>query len=52
MTAALAKHVVNPEYVEVSSSIASLSAGPATRTNIDDYIRATENAALLASGAK
>lgn len=51
MTAALSKHVVNPEYVEVSSSIASLSAGPATRANIDDYIRATENAARLASGA-
>jgi acetaldehyde dehydrogenase len=52
MTAALAKHVQSPEYVEVSSSIASLSAGPATRANIDDYIRATENAALLASGAQ
>lgn len=51
MTAALAKHVLKPEYVEVSSSIASLSAGPATRANIDDYIRATENAARLASGA-
>lgn len=51
MTAALAQHVLKPEYVEVSSSIASLSAGPATRANIDDYIRATENAARLASGA-
>lgn len=51
MTAALAKHFDVAEYVEVSSSIASLSAGPATRANIDDYIRATENAARLASGA-
>ena len=51
MVAALAKHAVSVNYVEVSSSIASRSAGPATRANIDDYIRATENAALLASGA-
>jgi acetaldehyde dehydrogenase (acetylating) len=29
--------------VEVSSSIASLSAGPATRENLDEYIDATEN---------
>jgi acetaldehyde dehydrogenase len=29
--------------VEVSSSIASLSAGPATRRNIDEYIQSTEN---------
>lgn len=51
MVAALARHAESIEYVEVSSSIASRSAGPATRANIDDYIRATENAALLASGA-
>lgn len=29
--------------VEISSSIASLSAGPATRRNIDQYISSTEN---------
>lgn len=52
MSAALARHAEVVEYIEVSSSIASLSAGPATRANIDDYIRATENAAQLASGAK
>lgn len=52
MTAALAQHAISVDYIEVSSSIASLSAGPATRANIDDYIRATENAAQLASGAK
>lgn len=52
MSAALSQHAVSVDYIEVSSSIASLSAGPATRANIDDYIRATENAAQLASGAK
>lgn len=51
MVNALARHVERVDYVEVSSSISSLSAGPATRANIDDYIRATENAARLASGA-
>ncbi|AIQ55087.1 acetaldehyde dehydrogenase (acetylating) [Paenibacillus sp. FSL R7-0331] len=30
------------EYIEVVSSIASKSAGPATRKNIDEYISATE----------
>ena len=52
MVAALARHAESVEYIEVSSSIASLSAGPATRDNIDEYTRATENAAQLASGAK
>jgi acetaldehyde dehydrogenase len=33
--------------VEISSSIASLSAGPATRLNIDQYIDTTENLARL-----
>ena len=50
MTAALAKHAKSVQYVEVSSSIAALSAGPATRANLDDYIRATENAAKLRVG--
>lgn len=39
------------DYVEVSSSIASRSAGPSTRINLDDYIMATEAAAKLAAGA-
>lgn len=52
MVHALAQHAESVDYVEVSSSIASLSAGPATRANIDDYIRATENAARLASHSK
>lgn len=32
------------EYVEVASSIASRSAGPATRANLDEYIETTEDA--------
>lgn len=32
------------EYIEVVSSIASRSAGPATRINIDEYIETTEKA--------
>lgn len=34
----------NIKYVELVSSIAAKSAGPATRQNIDDYITTTENA--------
>ena len=30
------------EYIEVASSIASESAGPATRANLDEYIETTE----------
>ena len=36
--------------VEVSSSIAALSAGPATRLNIDQYIDSTENLTRIVSG--
>lgn len=36
--------------VEISSSIAALSAGPATRLNIDQYIDSTENLARIVSG--
>jgi acetaldehyde dehydrogenase (acetylating) len=32
------------EYIEVVSSIASKSAGPATRLNLDEYVDTTENA--------
>lgn len=39
------------EYIEVISSIASRSAGPATRANIDEYIHTTEDAVLHFSGA-
>ena len=38
------------EYIEVVSSIASRSAGPATRINIDEYIETTENAVRSFSG--
>ena len=40
------------EYVETVSSIASRSAGPATRINIDEYIETTEKAIQEFSGAK
>jgi acetaldehyde dehydrogenase len=37
--------------VEISSSIAALSAGPATRLNIDQYIESTESLTTIVSGA-
>ena len=40
------------EYIETVSSIASRSAGPATRINIDEYIETTEKAIQSFSGAK
>lgn len=40
------------EYIEIVSSIASRSAGPATRINIDEYIETTESAILAISGAQ
>jgi acetaldehyde dehydrogenase (acetylating) len=40
------------DYVEVVSHIASRSAGPATRINIDEYIDTTEAAVRKFSGAK
>jgi acetaldehyde dehydrogenase (acetylating) len=43
---AYAISLIHPEveYYEVVSSIASLSAGPATRANIDEYVDTTETA--------
>lgn len=41
----------NVEYMEVASSIASRSAGPATRANLDEYIETTEDALQRFSGA-
>lgn len=38
------------EYIEVVSSIASRSAGPATRLNLDEYIETTEGAIKQFSG--
>jgi len=39
------------DYVEVVSSIASRSAGPATRLNLDEYIHTTEEGVKKFSGA-
>ncbi|HVA66151.1 MAG TPA: acetaldehyde dehydrogenase (acetylating) [Elusimicrobiota bacterium] len=44
MAHALSKTHENIDYIEVVSSIASRSAGPATRRNLDEYIHTTENA--------
>lgn len=44
---AICKHSVNISDIEISSSIASKSAGPATRLNIDEYIESTENLVKL-----
>jgi acetaldehyde dehydrogenase (acetylating) len=40
------------DYIEVVSSIASRSAGPATRLNLDEYIDTTEYGVKLFSNAK
>lgn len=42
----------NIEYIEVASNIASLSAGPATRENLDEYVETTQLALKQFSGAK
>jgi acetaldehyde dehydrogenase (acetylating) len=39
------------DYIEVVSSIASRSAGPATRQNLDEYIKTTEDGLKQFSGA-
>ena len=49
---AITKHAKSVDEVEISSSIASLSAGPATRSNIDEYIDSTENMASLLTGCR
>jgi len=46
----ISKAVESVSNVEISSSISSKSAGPATRLNIDEYIDTTENLASLISG--
>jgi acetaldehyde dehydrogenase (acetylating) len=40
------------DYIEVVSSIASRSAGPATRQNLDEYIKTTEDGLKQFSGAR
>lgn len=49
---AIARHCSNVLEVEVSSSIASLSAGPATRRNLDQYIKSTEELSTLLTGCQ
>lgn len=49
---AISSNSVGIKEVEVSSSIAALSAGPATRLNIDQYIESTEMLTSLISGCK
>jgi acetaldehyde dehydrogenase (acetylating) len=44
--------ILNIRRVEIASNIASLSAGPATRANIDEYIDTTEKVLAAVSGAK
>lgn len=40
------------DYIEVASSIASRSAGPATRRNLDEYVETTQDALRKFSGAR
>ena len=47
---ALTESSLGIREVEISSSIAALSAGPATRLNIDQYIDSTENLTSIISG--
>lgn len=52
MAFAIAQSHSEVEYIEIVSSIASRSAGPATRLNIDEYIETTEMALKTFSSAK
>ena len=52
IAAAIAEVHNNIEYIEIASSIASRSAGPATRANLDEYIETTEDALIKFSGAE
>jgi len=48
---AIGKTQKDVDYIEVVSSIASRSAGPATRQNLDEYIKTTEDGLKEFSGA-
>jgi len=48
----IAKIHANVEYIEIVSSIASRSAGPATRLNIDEYVETTERALAVFTGCR
>jgi acetaldehyde dehydrogenase len=49
---AISSNSIGINEVEISSSIAALSAGPATRLNIDQYIDSTEALSSLITGCK
>ncbi len=49
---AIGKTQKNIDYIEVVSAIASKSAGPATRHNLDEYIHTTEEGIKKFSGAR
>jgi acetaldehyde dehydrogenase len=49
---AIGKTQKDIDYIEVVSAIASKSAGPATRINLDEYIHTTEQGVKTFSGAK
>lgn len=49
---AIGKTQDDVDYIEVVSSISSRSAGPATRQNLDEYIKTTEDGLKEFSGAK
>lgn len=44
--------VVNVDYAEIVATVASKSAGPGTRANIDEFTRTTANAIEVVGGAK
>jgi acetaldehyde dehydrogenase len=48
----IGKTQTNVEYIEVVSSIASRSAGPATRLNLDEYVDTTEKGVSTFSGVQ
>jgi acetaldehyde dehydrogenase (acetylating) len=52
MAYVIGKTQKNVEYIEVVSSIASRSAGPATRLNLDEYIDTTEMGLSMFSNVK
>lgn len=49
---AIGKSQKDIDYIEVVSAIASKSAGPATRINLDEYIHTTEEGVKFFSGAQ
>lgn len=44
--------VIAVDYAEIVATVASLSAGPGTRANIDEFTRTTSNAIMAVGGAK